>query len=144
MEQERLPIKLCRASHEHGHNGFKVDPKQMYPLLGSNPMVIINVCFSLMAVGDMLLILLLGTLLWSPRARVRRRNASLINLLMVTILATVPPALLCVSLRRLTMIAPNISQFLWAANPERMPSTWIVFYSSNPETRVRPNVCVFA
>ena len=144
MEPGRLHPKFCQADHEHGHNSSEVNPHEMYPLLGSHPMVVINTCFILMALGDMLLILLLGTLLWSPRARVRRRNASLINLLVVTILATVPPALLCVSLRRLTMIASNISQFLWAANPERMPSTWIVFYSSNPETRVRPNVCVFA
>ena len=108
MEPEQLHHRLCRESHEHGHKGFKVDPKQMYPLLGSNPMVIINVCFSLMAVGDMLLILLLGTLLWSPRARVRRRNASLINLLVVTILASVPPALLYVSQRHPKIITPDM------------------------------------
>ena len=143
MEPEPLHTDLCHANHGHGHNSSTVNPHEMYPLLGSNPIGVINAFFILgMVLGDLLLILLLGTLLYSPR--VRRRNATLINLLVVTILATVPPALLCVSLRRLTMIAPNISQFLWAANPERMPSTWIVFYSSNPETRVRPNVCVFA
>ena len=60
-------------------------------------MVVINACFTLMALGDMLLILLLATLLWSPR--VRKRNASLINLLVVTILVGVPPALLCVSIK---------------------------------------------
>ena len=59
-------------------------------------MVVINACFTLMALGDMLLILLLATLLWSPR--VRKRNASFINLLVVTILVGVPPALLYVSL----------------------------------------------
>ena len=69
----------------------------MYPLLGSNPIGVINACFILgMVLGDLLLILLLGTLLYSPR--VRRRNATLINLLVVTILASVPPTLLYVPL----------------------------------------------
>ena len=108
MELDRLHPKFCQAHHEHGHNSSEVNPHEMYPLLGSHPMVVIHTCFILMALGDMLLILLLGTLLCSPRARVRRRNASLINLLVVTILASVPPALLYVSQRHPKIITPDM------------------------------------
>ncbi|CAL1694360.1 unnamed protein product [Somion occarium] len=66
--------------------------KTMYPLLGPDPVTLINVCFIFVTLGDVLLLLLIGTLLFSNR--VRRRNASLINLLVVTILCSIPPAML--------------------------------------------------
>ncbi|KAK7686640.1 hypothetical protein QCA50_010240 [Cerrena zonata] len=90
MELVQLHPRL--HSRGHGHDLFDVPARDMYPLLGRSPMVLINFCFVLVTVGDILLILLLGTLLFSER--VRRRNLSLINLLVVTIIASVPPALL--------------------------------------------------
>lgn len=71
------------------------DAQAMYNLLGPQPMALINACFILVTIGQILLNLLLGTLLFS--GRVRKRNATLINLLLVSVQVTVPPALLCVS-----------------------------------------------
>lgn len=90
MELVQLRARL--SPRGHGNDAFSEAVHDMYPLLGDNPMVLINFCFVFVALGDVLLVLLLATLLFS--ARVRRRNFTLINLLVVTILASVPPALL--------------------------------------------------
>jgi hypothetical protein len=63
-----------------------------YSLLGPDPMVLLSTLFVLLTVGQVLLTLLITTLLLSKR--VRRRNATLINLLLVCIASTIPPPLL--------------------------------------------------
>ncbi len=67
----------------------------MYSLLGPHPLVLINVSFFFVCLGQLSLILLLGTLCFSKH--VLKRNATLINLLVVTAGVTVPGALLWVS-----------------------------------------------
>jgi hypothetical protein len=64
----------------------------LYPSLGPMPLVLINACFVLITLGQVSLILLLGTLLFSPY--VRARNVTLLNLLALTILTSVPPGIL--------------------------------------------------
>ncbi|THG99864.1 hypothetical protein EW026_g2572 [Hermanssonia centrifuga] len=64
----------------------------MYSLLGPHPLVLINVSFFFVCLGQLSLILLLGTLCFSKH--VLKRNATLINLLVVTAGVTVPGALL--------------------------------------------------
>lgn len=90
MELVQLHTRL--APRSHSRNEYDIAANSMYPLLGAKPLVLIDFCFTIVALGDALLMLLLGTLLFSRR--VRKRNVSLINLLAVTILASVPPALL--------------------------------------------------
>lgn len=63
-----------------------------YPLLGTNPIAFINTTFVFVTFGQVSLILLIGTLLFSPY--VYKRNATLINLLALTVIASVPPAIL--------------------------------------------------
>lgn len=64
----------------------------LYPSLGSSPLTLINVGFVLITLGQVSLVLLIGTLMFSPY--VRTRNATLLNLLALTILVSVPPAIL--------------------------------------------------
>lgn len=63
-----------------------------YPLLGPNPMALLTALFVLLTVGQMLITGLLVTLLVSKQ--VRKRNATLINLLVVTAASCIPHALL--------------------------------------------------
>lgn len=66
--------------------------ENMYPLLGPDPMSLLTTLFVLLTVGQILITGLLMTLLLSKQ--VRKRNATLINLLVVTIVGAIPPALL--------------------------------------------------
>jgi len=71
---------------------YSDDASGWYSLLGSNPVALIIACFTLDTLGQSSLIVLLATLLLS--SNVRQRNATLINLLLVTVICSVPPALL--------------------------------------------------
>lgn len=64
----------------------------LYPHLGPHPIALINASFILVTLGQVCLTFLIGTLLFSPY--VKKRNATLINLLVLTVFASVPPALL--------------------------------------------------
>lgn len=65
---------------------------ELYPLLGPNPLALINLNFILVTIGQVCLVFLVGTLLFSPY--VRGRNATLLNLLVLTIFQSVPPGIL--------------------------------------------------
>jgi len=81
------------ASHLlHPQQFVNLPPTQIYPLLGPRPVVLINACFILDTIGQVALTILIATLVFSDR--VRKRNASLISLLVVTVLCSIPPALL--------------------------------------------------
>lgn len=54
----------------------------------------LNAAFILVTLGQIALNLLIGTMLFSNQ--VRRRNVTVINLLLVTVLASIPPAFLYV------------------------------------------------
>ena len=56
--------------------------------------MLLNACFVLVTLGQIALNFLIGTLLYSPQ--IRRRSVTTINLLLVTVLSSVPPALLYV------------------------------------------------
>lgn len=73
-------------------NDLFVEAKALYPLLGPNPIALIDVSFILVTIGQVSLVLLLGTLLFS--SNVRGRNLTLLNLLAITIFVSIPPALL--------------------------------------------------
>jgi len=64
----------------------------LYPLLGPDPVAFINATFVMVTVGQISLIFLLGTLLLSPY--VQGRNLTMLNLLALTIFASIPPAIL--------------------------------------------------
>ncbi|KAI0690736.1 hypothetical protein BC835DRAFT_1417574 [Cytidiella melzeri] len=68
------------------------EAKIIYPLLGPDPVALINADFVLVMLGQVSLVLLLGTLMFSPY--VRSRNATLLNLLFLTVFVSVPPAIL--------------------------------------------------
>ena len=72
------------------------DVQAVYWLLGPKPIWLINACFVLVAFGQVSLNLLIGTFLFSKG--VRKRSATSINLLLVTVLTTIPSGLLCVPL----------------------------------------------
>ncbi|KAH8099735.1 hypothetical protein BXZ70DRAFT_940895 [Cristinia sonorae] len=74
-------------SHSRGHGA-----DSWYNLLGANPIALIVACFTLNTIGQAVIILLIATLLLSPN--VRQRNATLVNLLVVTVICSVTPALL--------------------------------------------------
>ncbi|KAI0095238.1 hypothetical protein BDY19DRAFT_902221 [Irpex rosettiformis] len=73
-------------------NELVEESKSLYPLLGANPVALINANFILVTFGQVSLVLLLGTLFFSPY--VRSRNATLLNLLALTIFQSVPPGIL--------------------------------------------------
>lgn len=83
--------------HHHSHSTIPtlVD-EDIYPLLGGHPFDFLLACFILNAVGQCFLLLLTATLLFSNG--IRKRNWTLINLLIVSILSSIPPSLLYDSL----------------------------------------------
>lgn len=76
-----------------------------YTLLGSHPVALIISSFTFDTVGQSVLIVLLATLLLSPN--VRPRNGTLINLLVVTLICSVPPALLYARCLLIMSIQPH-------------------------------------
>lgn len=73
-------------------NEIVEESRVLYPLLGPNPVALINTNFILVTLGQVSLVLLLGTLFFAPH--VRTRNATLLNLLAITIFQSVPPGIL--------------------------------------------------
>jgi hypothetical protein len=67
---------------------------ELYPAFGSNPEGMINALAALVAVGQVLLVVLLVTFLVSHR--IGRRNPTLLNVILVSILSGFPGLLLCV------------------------------------------------
>ena len=87
---------FSRSHHHHHHPPDSFVESTAYTLLGPHPVALIIASFILDTVGQAALILLLATVLFSTR--VRQRNITLVNLLIVTVLCSFPPALLCVPL----------------------------------------------
>lgn len=77
--------------HHHGEH-HKLPPVSVYPLLGPDPMALLNYLFVLLTVGQASLLLLLVTLLFSKR--ISKRNATMLNLVLVSIAATIPQPIL--------------------------------------------------
>ncbi|GJE86216.1 hypothetical protein PsYK624_022960 [Phanerochaete sordida] len=65
---------------------------RLYPMLGPNPMALLNVLFVVLLVGQALLTALFGLLQLSKH--IRKRNAAMLNLLLVSILSVLPQPLL--------------------------------------------------
>ena len=81
------------------------EAKILYPNLGPNPIALVNASFILVTIGQVSLVFIIGTLLFSPY--VKRRNITLINLLVVSVFVSIPPALLQVVSTFLTAILLN-------------------------------------
>lgn len=77
--------------HRHGEH-YKLSPASMYPLLGPDPMALLFSLFVLLSVGQAFLLFLLATLLFSKR--IPKRNATMLNLVLVSIAATIPQPIL--------------------------------------------------
>ena len=60
--------------------------------LGPNSLRLVRVASALFVIGQGLLTILLGTIIFSKR--IRKRNWTMANLLFVTVLSSVPPLLL--------------------------------------------------
>ncbi|KAI0081183.1 hypothetical protein K474DRAFT_1695307 [Panus rudis PR-1116 ss-1] len=86
--------KWMTANHHHESPAAHA-VHNMYPFLGVNPTTLIFASFTITIVGDFLLVTLLATLMFGHG--VRKRNATLLNLLAVSVLVSVPPELLFVA-----------------------------------------------
>ena len=83
------------SSQDHSHGGHlkALDASMsMYPRLGRDPMALLNTLFVLLTTGQVLLTILFATIRFSKQ--VRKRNATMLNLLLVTILGTISQPLL--------------------------------------------------
>lgn len=78
----------------HYENSQPAQGAALYNFWGSNPIVSIVACFVLVTLGQIVLSFLISTLFFA--SSVVRRNATLRNLLVVTVLVSVPPSLLYV------------------------------------------------
>ncbi|KAJ3482945.1 hypothetical protein NLI96_g6629 [Meripilus lineatus] len=89
------------AGHQgHGnHSQRDQDFQSMYPLFGRDPFAFLLACFVLNIIGQITLLALIVTFLFSKR--IRKRNATLTNLLIVAVLASIPRDLLFYSMPNL-------------------------------------------
>ena len=82
-----------RASHQSHGDPSQDDPlRKMYPLFGRDPFAFLLACFVLNIIGQITLLALIITFLFSKR--IRKRNGTLTNLLIVAVLASIPRDLL--------------------------------------------------